>query len=157
MRIFFSDIQKCDVWIIYCCNKLLWLWIYIYYFFSMRVRRKTVTNMIFIFNDFCVISFVLWTFLFPKMAIQEEKCLQICYVYLKRNPQVISFVFHFKQLWVFALWMLGSTVWRGSTYGTKNLQFLFFISSSLFHHQDFPSHFEIKILPINFTEKKILK
>ena len=26
MRIFFSDIQKCDVWIIYCCNKLLWLY-----------------------------------------------------------------------------------------------------------------------------------
>ena len=129
----------------------------IYYFFSMRVRRKTVTNMIFIFNDFCVISFVLWTFLFPKMAIQEEKCFKICYVYLKRNPQVISFVFHFKQLWVFALWMLGSTVWRGSTYGTKNLQFLFFISSSLFHHQDFTSHFEIKILPINFTEKIIPK
>ena len=156
MRIFFSDIQKCDVWIIYCCNKLLWLWIYTTFFRCGWGEKLWQIWFLFLTTSVSS-SLVLWTFLFPKMAIQEEKCLQICYVYLKRNPQVISFVFHFKQLWVFALWMLGSTVWRGSTYGTKNLQFLFFFSSSLFHHQDFTSHFEIKILPINFTEKIILK
>ena len=157
MRIFFSDIQKCDVWIIYCCNKLLWLWIYIYYFFSMRVRRKTVTNVIFIFNNFCVIISCTVNIFVSKNGYSRREMLQNLLCLFKKKPQVISFVFHFKQLWVFALWMLGSTVWRGWTFATKNLQFLFFISSSLFHHQDFTSHFEIKILPINFTEKKILK
>ena len=155
MRIFFSDIQKCDVWIIYCCNKLLWLWIYTT-FFRCGWGEK-LWQIWFLFLTTSVSSLLYCEhFCFQKWLFKKRNVSKFA-MFIKKKPQVISFVFHFKQLWVFALWMLGSTVWRGSTFGTKNLQFLFFISSSLFHHQDFTSHFEIKILPINFTGKKILK
>ena len=81
MRIFFSDIQKCDVWIIYCCNKLLWLWIYTT-FFRCGWGEKLWQIWFLFLTTSVFISLVLWTFLFPKMAIQEEKCFKICYVYL---------------------------------------------------------------------------
>ena len=157
MRIFFSDIQKCDVWIIYCCNKLLWLWIYIYYFFSMRVRRKTVTNMIFIFNNFCVIISCTVNIFVSKNGYSRREMLQNLLCLFKKKPPSNFFRFSLQATLSFCFMnarlngLAGINLWN-----QKSSVFILF-SSSLFHHQDFTSHFEIKLLPISFTEKIILK